>query len=379
MATITTINALDLITNSRAVINTNFANLNSEKAEKSSNLSDMTVPNTALNNILPTQTTFAGKVLGTDGANTSWVDPSGAAKATQSVQGITALSVAAADPALPKAVGDNDPRVPTQNENDALAGTGTPSSSNKFVTADTDALKELLSNKATSTSLGTSDSLYPSQNAVKSYVDLKTLVSTDFEASGRFTSLASGGSNTFNTSGLVLDTTSTTTRCAGVTWQITPLLNNNSLVTTGAIVNMWTQAGRFATGSAFMGIGAVTVAGTGHTFTNKHVGFKLVGNATSSQLFATQADGSTENASSALVTFDSNDKVVLELAFVVNASSVDYYYRTGADSGVWTKVNLTSNMPSMTSSDPGVMQFSIANDSTALQSFLTMVGASYKR
>ena len=37
----------------------------------------------------------------------------------------------------PILVGDNDPRIPTQDENDAMVGTsGTPSSSNKFVTAD---------------------------------------------------------------------------------------------------------------------------------------------------------------------------------------------------------------------------------------------------
>lgn len=45
--------------------------------------------------------------------------------------------VAAASAAAPIAVGDNDGRVPTQDENNALVGTsGTPSTSNKFVTAD---------------------------------------------------------------------------------------------------------------------------------------------------------------------------------------------------------------------------------------------------
>lgn len=61
----------------------------------------------------------------------------GAPKATDSVYGITRLSVAAASALAPIAVGDNDPRVPTQSENDALAGTsGSPSSTNKYVTND---------------------------------------------------------------------------------------------------------------------------------------------------------------------------------------------------------------------------------------------------
>lgn len=61
----------------------------------------------------------------------------GAADASTTVKGITKMSVAPASASSPIAVGDNDGRVPTQGENDALAGTsGTPSSSNKYVTND---------------------------------------------------------------------------------------------------------------------------------------------------------------------------------------------------------------------------------------------------
>lgn len=54
--------------------------------------------------------------------------------ATNLVAGTTKLSVAAVSAPNPIAAGDNDPRIPTQNENDALVGqSGTaPSSSNKF-------------------------------------------------------------------------------------------------------------------------------------------------------------------------------------------------------------------------------------------------------
>lgn len=61
----------------------------------------------------------------------------GAADASTSTKGISKMSVAPASPTEPIAVGDNDPRVPTTDENDALAGTsGSPSSSNKYVTED---------------------------------------------------------------------------------------------------------------------------------------------------------------------------------------------------------------------------------------------------
>ena len=78
--------------------------------------------------------------LPTDAVTKDYVDTvaaaivaGGALDATTSIKGITKLSVAPASD--PIAVGDNDPRVPTQGENDALAGTvGTPGASNKFVT-----------------------------------------------------------------------------------------------------------------------------------------------------------------------------------------------------------------------------------------------------
>ncbi len=59
----------------------------------------------------------------------------GAADAATATKGITRLSTAPASPTVPIAVGTNDPRVPTQGENDAMVGTsGTPSSTNRFVT-----------------------------------------------------------------------------------------------------------------------------------------------------------------------------------------------------------------------------------------------------
>jgi hypothetical protein len=61
----------------------------------------------------------------------------GAAKATDSVYGISKLSTPAVSSTVPIVVGDNDTRVPSQGENDALVGTsGTPGSSNKYVTND---------------------------------------------------------------------------------------------------------------------------------------------------------------------------------------------------------------------------------------------------
>lgn len=79
-----------------------------------------------------------GNGLFYDEASSSWKNSStSVADSSTTVKGVTKMSVAPADSALPIAVGTNDGRVPTQDENDALAGTsGTPSGTNKYVTND---------------------------------------------------------------------------------------------------------------------------------------------------------------------------------------------------------------------------------------------------
>lgn len=81
-----------------------------------------------------------------DTLNTDKLETSAYTDATTSSAGKTRLSIAPASPTVPIAVGDNDPRIPTalqvgyiptSGQKDALAGTsGTPSTSNKYVTND---------------------------------------------------------------------------------------------------------------------------------------------------------------------------------------------------------------------------------------------------
>lgn len=119
-------------------------------------------------------------------ANKQYVDDTatfGAPDASTSVKGIVKLSAAPTSPTDPIAVGTNDVKVSpvslaslTSDKVAALAGTGTPNgTTGKYVTRDTltseEAAFELLANKDTTTTLGASDIKYPSQNAVKTYVD----------------------------------------------------------------------------------------------------------------------------------------------------------------------------------------------------------------
>lgn len=77
---------------------------------------------------------------GNDYVNKTYADGlaiAGAPDSSTTTKGIGKVSVAPVSATSPIFVGDNDTRVPTQSENDALVGTsGTPSSSNKYVTND---------------------------------------------------------------------------------------------------------------------------------------------------------------------------------------------------------------------------------------------------
>lgn len=71
------------------------------------------------------------------GAIITYIDTAviaGGVPATTLVTGLSKISVAPVSAPSPISVGDNDPRVPTQGENDGLAATTTPSSTNKFIT-----------------------------------------------------------------------------------------------------------------------------------------------------------------------------------------------------------------------------------------------------
>lgn len=93
---------------------------------------------TYTNTNIPRLDSFLSPTLDAEFAPKKYVDDiaiAGAPNASDITKGITKLSVAAASPTDPIAVGDNDTRVPTQDENNALAGNaGTPSSTNTYVT-----------------------------------------------------------------------------------------------------------------------------------------------------------------------------------------------------------------------------------------------------
>lgn len=102
MANITLIQGSDIIKNSRLVIDTNFTNLNTAKAEISGQVftGAITAPNlmgtntgdVTLTQLLPAQASNAGKILQTDGTNVSWASIASASSGT-----VTSVSVVSAN------------------------------------------------------------------------------------------------------------------------------------------------------------------------------------------------------------------------------------------------------------------------------------------
>lgn len=213
----------------------------------------------------------------------------------------------------------------------------------------------------------------------------KATFATSFDTAGRYVSTLTGaGTASFNTNGLTLTLTTGTTDSASVTWALggggaasVKLFSGSPLVSVGVCVQAPSDIPNNAT--AYFGINPVTVSGSGHTFTDRHIGFKLVKAAGSISLYGTQANGTTETATSALTTLDTAYDIV-DLIFKVNGtSSVDYYYRKNGGS-LSSATNLTTNLPTTNGNDY-LLQFSVSKNSAG-GSFgwgLGVSGASYTR
>lgn len=186
---------------------------------------------------------------------------------------------------------------------------------------------------------------------------------TDFPASGKFVNTTvNTGSATYTAVGLTLTTgaSATSSQRNLFTFQndntTFPIFSNNPKISLSIYLN---SAGTL-TGSWYGGLGNITVAGAGHTFTGDHIGFKLTTSGGVTSLFGTVADG-TETATAALTTIVQNDTLDLR-AIVTGTSNVAFYYRKNF--GAWSSAtNVTTHIPS--SSPSPYMQQSVSNNSTA--------------
>lgn len=208
------------------------------------------------------------------------------------------------------------------------------------------------------------------KDGIASFVGLTVInmkAYTDFEAAARFTN-ATGGTGAvtlpFSTSGVKTAATVAGIGFARVLWGIGTAndLPNENLKFSASIANASTLGN---TSSHYVGVGRIAVASTGHTFTDAHVGFKVLVTTTARTLYATQAVGGTETVSAALITLATSDLV--DLFIVIHATSVDYYYRKipfGGSPAAFTKLTINTTPP--TTFTGAQCQVSSSNDNNSL-------------
>lgn len=133
-------------------------------------------------------------------------------------------------------------------------------------------------------------------------------------------------------------------------------------------------------GTFYIGMGDVTVAATGHTYTDNHIGFKIIDPASNGNffLYATQADGATENASAALTAIAANDGVEL---YITENPAGGFDYRYCLNSGTLSSAtNLgTTNLPTPGGANATWVQVSCSNNNNANQQEILPAFASYGR
>lgn len=192
---------------------------------------------------------------------------------------------------------------------------------------------------------------------------------TTFETAARFAELPAptgSGKRDFGNYGLQITTGSTATSHESTRWYGSPTVIGHRAIMSISLYVTALNAGS----DAFFGIGAVTVSGTGHTFTNRHLGFRVM----SGSLYASQADGTTATISSELASLSVGDTIEL-IAKINGTTSVDYYVRRN-NGNLSSPVTLSTNMPTLATD---ILQMSVSNKGIAATTTYQLYNASFKR
>lgn len=203
-------------------------------------------------------------------------------------------------------------------------------------------------------------------------------MATSFEAVARYnTTFVGSGSATVGVSGLDINTGATNPSSASVLLDNPDGGLNNNLMFDGnpmfSVAGYFRFPGTSANSAQYIGVGAVTVAGSGLTYTPAHFGFKIH-YSSGWKLSATVADGATENASASPVAIATN--CYLELVAIDRGAAIDFYYRY--NNGALTFLDsLSSNLPS--GAETVALQFAVTNGSSTNQIRMTLHSASYER
>lgn len=204
----------------------------------------------------------------------------------------------------------------------------------------------------------------------------KSIVSTAFETKARFSENLSGATTAYDASGVTISTANTNTNYGLVSLFLDP----GYLLGTGCV---FTAAFRVTTvptsnnPTAYVGIGSPSISSGSLVYTTRHIGFKLVKESGSYNLYATNGDGSTETAT--LMASGLTSASYLEvIAERVGASSINYYYRLNGGA-LSAATNHTTNIPTTTSGDYAITVGAGNHGVTSAPTIMSVYGMSYQR
>lgn len=206
------------------------------------------------------------------------------------------------------------------------------------------------------------------------------ILTTSFETAGRFVGTTIGtGSQTFNTTGLLIKTGGTATSSQTTDWDIGGNTTGEEMAFGSPTITFHLAMNNSGTDfDFFIGIGKPTTSGASITLTNQCAGFHIFrsGNGLV-ELDAVASTGATNNAV-VLTTFAGGGGDGFDLIMKFNGtSSIDFYYRRSGGS-LSSKSTLTGFNP-ITLLQNGVIRAAISNISVATDSDIRITGASYSR
>lgn len=205
----------------------------------------------------------------------------------------------------------------------------------------------------------------------------KMIQVTLFETAGRFKG-AGSGSSSFSNDGMYLQTSASAGNYRRILWE-----NHAGTFPT------WVEGAEFSTiftfaskGTdfvGFFGLGLPAISGSGITWTDRHIGFKIERTSSGNIILtATQANG-TNQTSQQLVSTNKNVDFELRLRIGPDGS-VDYYYRL-LDSNAYTlqgPFTLANNAPADSTNGKSIT-FMISNKDVASNTWIAFHSASYAR
>lgn len=205
-----------------------------------------------------------------------------------------------------------------------------------------------------------------------------TLFVTNFENHNRFQEAGGGSSNADTTQYGLIFTTGSSVANRRRAWWYLGRSASFKIFAGNPTFGVQFVPSQIADGSGqghfFAGLGTLEADGTtGIDFTPKHVGFKLIKNADTPTLYATQSDGTTES-DELLTTVQQSDSV--EATVTIGDDAVTYRWQING--GGWETTSLSTNIPDPTTNSV-IVTFATSNVNTAFDYEFHLGSAFYKR